>query len=46
MLEKRKKGFIMQRKIRVKELWVSIFTDSSTDFEGQKVAQNCPCDLF
>ena len=28
MPEKRKKGFIMQRKIRFEELWVSIFTDS------------------
>ena len=28
MIEKGKKRFIMQRKIRVKELWVSIFTDS------------------
>ena len=32
----------MQRKIGVKELSVSI----STNLEGQKVAQNCPGDLF
>ena len=45
MLEKRKQGFIMQRKIIVKELWV-LFSLTATDLEGQKVAQNCPGDLF
>ena len=36
----------MQKKIRVKELWVSIFTATATDLEGQNVAQNCVGDLF